>query len=135
MMIECLSYWVIFSKVSSFCSSNNFILLEVDHFLQQSSIRDDELVLLRPVSIRLDDRSSWNKSCVVRISNLVLKENKLDLTVKLVTDESLGEALGKCFKMFQLHSPSARSIACPYRISQSYVPINIAMSQLFHPFS
>lgn len=71
---------------------------EVDRFLQQSNIRDDELVLIRPVSQRLDSRSSWTKACVVRVSSLTVKDNKADLSVKLVTNESLGETLGESRK-------------------------------------
>lgn len=79
------------------CLLSSFIVLssEVDRFLQQSNVREDELLLLRPVSQRLDHYSSWSKACSVRVTSVGIRDNTLDLSVKLVTDESMGEALSE----------------------------------------
>lgn len=59
-------------------------------------MKSDDLVLLRPISSSLDKASSWNKVSVVRVININIKGagNMLEVSAKLMTDESLGEALG-----------------------------------------
>lgn len=75
----------------------------MDKFLQNSNVREDDLVLLVPVAPSARDgrqtpsaaRSGTRNGCLVRVSSINLENSQMEMSMNLITDELIKESFGK----------------------------------------